>query len=102
MNSTTLNTFQLTRVQSALRMLTLIEGNADSTSYLESLETIDKRRCAIREAATQAISDLEFACGLSWLPNMGGPTRRDGTPLASLPWHVNRFTGKRAARKAVR
>jgi len=88
-----LDHIQYAKLQNALRLLNLIEGTADSTSFLDSCETIDKRRIAIREAATEAIRDLEVAFRVHWcLPN-GGPKRRDGTPLSR-----RRRASKRSAR----
>lgn len=89
---TALDLRQRTRMRNALRLLTLIEGTADSTSYLESCEGIDKKRVAIRESATQAIMDIELAFHLHWYIPDGGPTMRDGTPLPRR---------QRAARKGV-
>jgi hypothetical protein len=72
---------QRERVESAIRLLTLIEGNADSTSYLNSMESIDRRRVAMRDAARAARRELELGFGMLWLPTIGGPRRRDGSTI---------------------
>ena len=72
---------QRARVEHVIQMLNLIEGSADTLSYLDSCEAIDMRRVAIREAAYKARKDLALCFRLLWLPDLRGPRRRDGTRI---------------------
>jgi len=72
---------ELQAVEKVIRLLTLIEGTADTLSCLDSYEAIDTRRMAIRDAARDAALELESEFGLHWIPDPKGPTRRDGTPI---------------------
>ena len=62
---------KLAAVKNALTQLFLIAAAVDAKTPLQYIETADKVRVAIRDAAGSATRELELAFRLLWVPPLG-------------------------------